>query len=42
MLTLERAADGESAACGGESEWTHEGELKGFAFPSMRDEEKTS
>ena len=24
MLTYERAADGESAACGGGSEWTHE------------------
>ena len=27
MLTYERAADGESAACGGGSEWTHEGEV---------------
>ncbi len=33
MLTYERAADGESAACGGGSEWTHE---------SMGDGEKTS
>lgn len=30
MLTYERAADGESVACGGGSEWTHEGDLKGM------------
>ena len=30
MLTYERTADGESAACGGGSEWTHEGDLKGY------------
>ena len=36
MLTYERAADGESAACGGGSEWTYEGELKGTIHcPSM-------
>ena len=39
MLTYERAADGESAACGGGSEWTHEGDLKGSNNPSMGDGE---
>ena len=43
MLTYERAADGESVACGGGSEWTHEGDLKGIKnIMSMGDGEKTS
>ena len=43
MLTYERAADGESAACGGGSEWTHEGDRKRtLTGPSMGDGEKTS
>ena len=40
MLTQERAADGESVACGGGSEWAHEGELKGLVFRVCETERK--
>ena len=36
MLTYERAADGESAACGGGSEWTHEGDRKRTVWETER------
>ena len=42
MLTYERAADGERAACGGRSEWTPEGDRKYGLPQSMGDGEKTS
>ena len=42
MLTYERAADGERAACGGGAEWTPEGDRKGTQVLSMGDGEKTS
>ena len=42
MLTYERTADGERAACGGETEWTPEGDRKGMQILSMGDGDKTS
>ena len=33
MLTYERAAGGERAACGGRTEWTPEGDRKGIIDP---------
>ena len=42
MLTYERAAGGERAACGGGIEWTPEGDRKGMNILSMEDGEKTS
>jgi hypothetical protein len=42
MLTYERAAGGERAACGGVTEWTPEGDRKGTQVLSMGDGEKTS
>ena len=42
MLTYERAAGGERAACGGVTEWTPEGDRKRMDILSMGDGEKTS
>ena len=42
MLTYERAAGGERAACGGGTEWTPEGDRKRIHILSMGDGEKTS
>ena len=42
MLTYERTADGERAACGGGTEWTPEGDRKGIQILSMGDGDKTS
>ena len=41
MLALERVAGGEMAVCGGDSEWTPEGDRKGRCL-SMGDGEYTS